>query len=315
MSRRCVEKNTAGSGNDFLVQFSFVKEISMKTVTVVEMQSRLCETLAHQDADLTQVTYQGTPVVAVLALDHYEAFQEALSTQITIHHEITRESLTQGQLLFHSYGKRLAPRLQGDERLIKIIELTRRKKLVGALLAWNDWQQIADQIQFEEESQKEDRLLHLTAARNHLLKLPEQFAREQQQGIFAPITVIKQGEPVMAIVPWGWFERVTSFLKTHLVPFTRMERDGTLLISSNERAYEEEQVQSSSELRSLSTLWSLFHQTASEIAVTVADLLKHDPVMFDDPSYAALEEQCTVVARQAQELLTQVAHLRHRETE
>jgi hypothetical protein len=215
----------------------------MKTVTVVEMQSRLCEILARPDAELTQVTYQGTPVVAVLALERYQellaqitypqekpivavlasecyqATQENLPdlTDRPCVIEVTREGLTDTQRLFHSYAIRLAPRLQGHESCVKIIEVTRRKKPAGALLAWNDWLCLSESSQAEARRQ-EDHRLHLTAARNHLLKIPEQFAREEQSGVFAPITVLKQGEPVMAIVSWQWFQFVTKALHALVEP-------------------------------------------------------------------------------------------------
>jgi PHD/YefM family antitoxin component YafN of YafNO toxin-antitoxin module len=209
----------------------------MKRVTVVEMQSRLCEILAQPDADLTQVTYQGTPVVAVLALERYQALltqitypqekpvvavlaleryqtlQESTSDLPNSFIEVTREGLTSAQLLFHSYTKRLVPLLRSEELFVRIVEVTRRKKPVGALLAWNDWLRLSESSQAEELRQ-EDHRLHLTAARNHLLKIPEQFAREERAGIFAPITVFKQGEsvPVMAIVSRQWLQYVTEAL-------------------------------------------------------------------------------------------------------
>jgi PHD/YefM family antitoxin component YafN of YafNO toxin-antitoxin module len=224
----------------------------MKTVTVVEMQSRLCEILAQPYAELTQVTYQGTPVVAVLALERYQE----LLTQITYPQEkpivtvlasecyqatqeslpdlmdrpfvieVTREGLTDTQRLFHSYTRRLAPRLQGHEPDVKIIEVTRRKKPAGALLAWSDWLRFSEAPQTEELRQ-EDHRLHLTAARNHLLKIPEQFAREERVGIFAPITVFKQGEsvPVMAIVSWRWLQYVTNALSELVDPNAAIRQD------------------------------------------------------------------------------------------
>ena len=218
----------------------------MKTMTVVEMQTRLCEILAQQETEVTQVTYQGKPVVAVLALARYQALltqvtdpqgkpvvavlaleryqapQSNLSDQPAI--EVAREAITQAQRLFHSYSNWLAPRFQGQEHLIKIIEVTRRKKPVGALLAWNDWQRFSAPTQAEEPILN-DFVLPITAARNHLLKLPEQFAREEQTGRIArPVTVIKQEEPLLVIVSWQWFELVTHALHALVEPDEAIRR-------------------------------------------------------------------------------------------
>ena len=211
----------------------------MKTVTVVEMQTRLCELLAQQETEVTQVTYQGKPVVAVLTLERYQALltqvtyqgksvvavlareryqapQANISDQPAI--EVAREAISQAQRLFHSYSNWLAPRLQGQKHLITIIEVTRRKKPVGALLGWNDWERFSAPTQAEEPI-LDDFVLPITAARNHLLKLPEQFAREEQTGHIArPVTVIKQEEPLLVIVSWQWFQSVTSVLQTVTEP-------------------------------------------------------------------------------------------------
>jgi hypothetical protein len=97
----------------------------MKIVTVVEMQSRLSEMLAQPDTELTQVTYKGDPVVAVLDLEHYQTFQTVVQSDHSMMKvEMTSESLTQGQHLFHSYHNRLAPRLESHEQhVVKVIEL------------------------------------------------------------------------------------------------------------------------------------------------------------------------------------------------
>ncbi len=121
----------------------------MKTVTVVEMQSCLPETLAQRDGEPTQVT---DPVVVVLPLERYQAFQAAVSEQVTIKGDITRETQTEGQHLFHLYTRRIASRLQGNEGQIKTIEITRWEKLIGVLLPWQDWQRIMTDTVQEDES-------------------------------------------------------------------------------------------------------------------------------------------------------------------
>jgi hypothetical protein len=106
---------------------------------------------------------------------------------------------------------------------VNIIEVMRRKHLIGAILAWDDWLALAWQPEEKSEAPgHSDTTLTIVAARNRLLQL----ADEEQRGIFCPITVTRQGTPVMAIVSWEWFQRVTHVLKRQMHPFLHMEPDG-----------------------------------------------------------------------------------------
>jgi hypothetical protein len=283
----------------------------MKIVPVVEMQTRLSELLSPPSNEVIQVTYQGTAVVAVLPLDVYHAFRE----QVVAHQSdtptpftITKTSLTETQQLFHSYSNRLAPRLQRNQESLNIIEVMRRKQLVGAILAWDDWSSLAGQSEQESATPgRTDQTLTIVAARNHLLKLADQFADEERRGIFAPVTVTRQGTPVMAIVPWGWFQRVTHFLRKQTLSFLRMESDGLLTISSNEGVSQEggEHDVVPEHIREVALLGSRFHHAVSTIAVQLPSLT--DPNLRMNPSFdhacAELEDQCVSVQQLAQELL------------
>jgi hypothetical protein len=184
----------------------------------------------------------------------------------------------------------------------------RRKYLIGAILAWDDWRAVAGQsIEESETSGRSDQTLTIVAARNHLLKLADQFADEEQRGIFAPVTVTRQGAPVMAIVSWGWFQRVTHVLRRQAVPSFHIEPDGSLTLSSNETetpARGEHEV-IPDYIHELSLLWSHFQQTASTIALHIPTLTNAD--LSATPSFdhacAVLEGQCARVQRLAQEFL------------
>ncbi len=284
----------------------------MKIVPVVEMQTRLSELLSRSSNEIIQVTYQGTAVVAVLPQEPYQAFREYNTVNqqdnVPVTFEVTRASLTETQYLFHSYSNRLAPRLQRSESSVNVIEVMRRKQLVGAILGWDDWRSLARQPEQEREMpERSDQTLTIVAARNHLLKLVEQFANDEQRGIFAPITVTRQGTPVMAIVPWGWFQRVTHFLRQQTIPLLRMGSDGSLTTSSNQGESPEggkHQVVPD-HIREVSLIGSRFHQTVSTIAIQIPSLT--DPNLQMTPSFdhacAELEDQCASVQQLAQELL------------
>lgn len=286
----------------------------MKIIPVVEMQTRLSEVLSQFPNEIIQVTYQGTAVVAVLPQEPYRAFREHAATQqenASVTFEITRTSLTETQHLFHSYRNRLAPHLQGSEGCVNIIEVTRRKHLIGAILAWDNWLSLAGLPEEESEMpERSDAILTIVAARNHLLKLADQFADEELRGILSPVTVTRQGTPVMAIVSWGWFQRVTQFLKMQVVPFMRMKSDGSLIISSNEGEMPEkgEQEGIADHIRELSLLWSRFHEGASTIALHMSSLTNAHPLGTPafDHTCAELEDQCVKAQRIAQELLGMV---------
>jgi hypothetical protein len=286
----------------------------MKIIPVVEMQTRLSEVLSQFPHEIIQVTYQGTAVVAVLPQELYQAFREHTAIQqdnASVTFEVTRASLTEAQHLFHSYRNRLAPHLQGSEGCVNIIEVMRRKHLIGAILAWDDWLSLARLPEEESEMPElSDTTLTIVAARNHLLKLADQFADEELRGILSPVTVTRQGTPVMAIVSWGWFQRVTQFLKMQVVPFMRMKPDGSLTISSNEREMPErgEQEGIADHIRELSLLWSRFHEAASTIALHMPSLT--DAHLSGTPTFdhacVELEDQCVKAQQMAQELLVMI---------
>jgi antitoxin (DNA-binding transcriptional repressor) of toxin-antitoxin stability system len=302
----------ACSGKDILSRLSFLKgDRLMKIIPVVEMQTRLSELLSQFPNEIIQVTYQGTAVVAVLPQERYQTFREDVAPQQKKTFEITRASLTETQHLFHSYRNRLAPHLQGNDDRVNIIEVMRRKRLIGAILAWDDWLSLAGSPAEESEaSGQNDVTLTIVAARNHLLKLADQFANEEQHGVFTPITVTRQGTPVMAIVPWGWFQRVTHFLKMQIVPFMRIKPDGSLIISSNEEGIPEkgEHEGMADYIGELSLLWSRFHKVASTIAFHMSSLT--DAHLYGTPAFdhacAELEDQCVKAQQIAQELLAMI---------
>jgi hypothetical protein len=283
----------------------------MKIIPVVEMQTRLSEVLSQFPHEIIQVTYQGTAVVAVLPQELYQAFREHTAIQqdnTSVTFEITRASLTETQHLFHSYRNRLAPHLQGSEGCVNIIEVMRRKHLIGAILAWDDWLSLAGLPEEESEMpERSDATLTIVAARNHLLKLADQFADEELRGILSPVTVTRQGTPVMAIVSWGWFQRVTQFLKMQVVPFMRLKPDGSLTISSNEGESQEggEHEVAPDYIREVSFIGSRFHQAVSTIAVQIPSLTDPNMIMIPlfDQTCAELEDQCASVQQLAQELL------------
>jgi hypothetical protein len=283
----------------------------MKIVPVVEMQTRLSELLSRSLDELIQVTYQGTAVVAVLPQGLYQAFREHVITQqenASVTFEITRVSLTETQHLFHSYRNRLAPHLQRNDGNVNIIEVMRRKNLIGAILAWDDWLSLAEQSEEKSDAPGwRDASLTIVAARNRLLQLVDQFANEEQRGIFRPITVTRQGIPVMAIVSWGWFQRITHVLRKQAAPFLSMETDGLLITSSHqaEPSEKSEREVIPDHIRELSFPWSRFQQTVSMMAARMPSLI--DPNLLMTASFdhdcAELEDQCASVQRLAQELL------------
>ncbi len=283
----------------------------MKIVPVVEMQTRLSELLSRSPNEIIQVTYQGTAVIAVLPQGQYQAFCDDIATQqenAPVTFEITRMSLTETQHLFHSYRNRLAPHLQRNDGSVNVIEVMRRKNLIGAILAWDDWRSLAEQPEEKSDTPaRNDASLTIVAARNRLLQLADQFADEEQHGIFRPITITRQGISVMAIVPWGWFQRVTDVLRKRAAPFLSMETDGSLIISSNQAASPEDgecEVIPDS-LRELSLLWSCFQQAVSTMTTQMPSLT--DPNLLMTASFdhdcAELENQCVRVQQVAQELL------------
>ena len=204
----------------------------MKIVPVFEMQTRLSELLSRSPNEIIQVTYQGTAVIAVLPQGQYQAFCDDIATQqenAPVTFEVTRMSLTETQHLFHSYRNRLAPHLQRNDGSVNIIEVMRRKNLIGAILAWDDWRSLAEQPEEKSDTPaRNDASLTIAAARNRLLQLADQFADEEQHGIFRPITITRQGISVMAIVPWGWFQRVTDVLRKRAAPFLSIETDSVI---------------------------------------------------------------------------------------
>lgn len=285
----------------------------MKIIPIVEMQTRLSEMLSPSTTEIIQVTHQGSPVAAVLPLRPYQAFREQIAAHqidAPVNINASRTSLTETQHLFHSYRNRLALRLQGSDGMIHIIEIMRRKRLVGAVVAWEDWHALAgDSPQEHETPEQRDQTLTIVAARNRLLKLVEQFANEEQRGTLTPITVTRQGTAVMAIVSWGWFQRVTDALKRRPAPFLKMRSDGSLMISSNQEPSEGSNREIlSDQFDEISSLGSRFQHAASIIAEQTSSLIDANVFLTDsfDQACRVLEVQCTMAQRLAQELLALV---------
>ena len=54
------------------------------------------------------------------------------------------------------------------------------------------------------------RSLRITEARAKLMELPEELAREPEPGA---VTVTRRGEPVLAILPWEFYEALVETLE------------------------------------------------------------------------------------------------------
>ena len=55
-----------------------------------------------------------------------------------------------------------------------------------------------------------NRSLRITEARAKLMELPEELARESEPGA---VTVTRRGEPVLAILPWEFYEALVETLE------------------------------------------------------------------------------------------------------
>lgn len=161
---------------------------------------------------ILKVTLRRAPVAVVLP-GYW--FTQVLTTLQKEHIEVKKSSLTlrQAQKAFNSYGKLLAPLLEGE----RLVAITSRNHAIGGIVSWKLWSAYLAKgetswIPGEGESRGE-RVLTLVAARNRLADLPESFAREQlERGSSEPIHVTKNGRHVFTIVPFPMDDSLLQFL-------------------------------------------------------------------------------------------------------
>jgi hypothetical protein len=193
------------------------------TVTATEMQVRFNEMLSARPPRVARVTHRSIPVVAVIPLGMYqvpcagENDREGEDAPII---DRVAMPITQVRGLFYSYSQRLAPLLDAGDNRVKVIEVMRRSKCVGIVMAWKYWDRyrveyaVPDSSLLSPVSPAESNTFTIAAARHRLYIFAEQFAREAKEGVHRPVVVINDEQPVFAIVPWAWYQMVTAFVKS-----------------------------------------------------------------------------------------------------
>ena len=104
----------------------------IQTVRVNEVQPILTHT--QLQSGILKVTHQRVPVAVMLPGDRVD---QVLTTLQSDHMEVERASLPlrQAQKAFNSYGKLLAPLLEGE----RLVTIKSRNHVIGGIVSWKLW--------------------------------------------------------------------------------------------------------------------------------------------------------------------------------
>lgn len=180
-------------------------------ISMIEVQPQLTRLFQdRREITLVRLGRSHTPVVVLAPWTQYVAWRVALIAPPVKESVILEEAerdISGVSRLFLSFTRRVAPLLASESHTVRVVVVKVRGLEVGAVIAWQDWQRVtlpAERIEQTEE--QSDRVFTVVTASRHLAK----FAREQEQGLFRPVTVTRNGKPLLVIVPFADEEQQTQ---------------------------------------------------------------------------------------------------------
>jgi hypothetical protein len=190
------------------------KPIQHSMISMTEVQPVLGQLFAREGVTPVRLGTIHVPQVAIVPWQLYLTWWAALwrAKECTLIEEMRNR--TDAARMFTSYRKELEPLLTPEKQTLRVVVVKARDREVGALLAWADWQRYAPiGVPAADVPATEDqRSYGIVFAHKHLSQFATQFAEEEARGERNPITVTKQGEPVMAIVPWPLYQQWQKLL-------------------------------------------------------------------------------------------------------
>jgi PHD/YefM family antitoxin component YafN of YafNO toxin-antitoxin module len=199
------------------------RPIEHSMISMTEVQPVLGQLFAREGVTPVRLGTIHVPQVAIVPWRLYLAWWATLwrAKECTLIEEVRKR--TDAARMFTSYRKELEPLLTSEKLALRVVVVKARDREVGALLAWADWQRYAplDAPANDVPAAEDQRSYGIVFAHKHLSQFATLFAEEEARGERKPITVTKQGEPVMAILPWPLYQQWQALL-------TSVERGGSV---------------------------------------------------------------------------------------
>ncbi|HEU5374065.1 MAG TPA: hypothetical protein VFV38_01370 [Ktedonobacteraceae bacterium] len=192
------------------------KLLEYSMISMTEVQFVLARLFTREGVTPVQLGTVHVPQVAIVPWHLYLAWWEALwrAKECSLIEEM--RSRTNAARMFTSYRRELEPLLTPEKQALRVVVVKARDREVGALLAWADWMRFAPveaPAPASEVSPAEDqRSYGIVFAHKHLSQFATQFAEEEARGERKPIAITKQGEPIMALLPWPLYEQWQALL-------------------------------------------------------------------------------------------------------
>jgi PHD/YefM family antitoxin component YafN of YafNO toxin-antitoxin module len=180
-------------------------------ISMTEVQPVLHQLFQRSGVTPVRLGTVHVPQIAIVPWHLYLAWWGALwrAKECSLIEEM--RSRTDAARMFTSYRRELEPFLMSEKQALRVVVVKARDREVGALLAWADWMRFApveaSAFPSDVAPAEDQRTYGIVFAHKHLSQFATQFAEEEARGHREPITVTKQGAPVMVLAPWALYQQ------------------------------------------------------------------------------------------------------------